>query len=60
VLPAGLVEVGTAVTVITEVMYDGTQVLIAMVERSGELAADETELTGPPGWTDSVGELTGQ
>jgi hypothetical protein len=59
--------VATAVTVTTEVMYDGIQVEMAMVERTGAGGAGAlglpdsygAEVAGPEGLPDSVEALTG-
>ena len=51
--------VATAVTVTTEVMYDGMQVEMVMVERTGVGGAGGADVAGPEGFPDSVEVLTG-
>ena len=51
--------VAAAVTVTTEVMYDGMQVDMVMVESTGAGGAGGADVAGPEGFPDSVEALTG-
>jgi hypothetical protein len=51
--------VATAVTVTAEVMYDGMQVEMVMVDRTGAGGAGGADVTGPEGFPDSVEVLAG-